>query len=178
MIPSMFLWYLSVTGVLLALTLIAIIRRIDLRLVLSTGVFMAGLVLSYLGLFSLTGAPQPVWLMWNVPHVAEAEIVGGYIEENVGIFILLQGPGIGPTPKYYWFPYSSKAAESFQKAQRASKQRGREGKGQGILMTHPFEKSLEERRFEDLYHEPPQPANPDKPHEEEVIRVPTRPAQP
>ncbi len=157
----MFVWYLIACAVLLGLTMTAIIRRHGLRLILSTMMFLVGLGMSYVGMFSLTGLPAPVWLMFAKPHVEEAEILAAFIEEDIGIFVLLQANEIGPMPKYYWFGYSAKAAEHLQKAMRKARgERGQEGDGR-LMMARPFEKSLEDRDDE-VFHDPPQPARPDK----------------
>ena len=162
MIPSLFVWYLIICVVLFVLTVITLIERKSVRLLLSTAVFFGGLALTYQGLFTLTGIPQPVWLMMARPAVAEAEVLGGYMEENVGIFVLLNAPELGPAPKYYWFPYSQKAAESFQKAKRGARKRAMDGDGDGsFMMADPFDASQDNRKI-DFFHEKPQTARPSK----------------
>lgn len=176
MIPSLFLWYLCICATLFVLTLISLIARKSVRLLLSTMVFFLGLTLTYQGLFSLTGIPQPVWLMMSRPVAGEAEVLGGYIEEGVGIFVLLNAPELGPAPKYYWFPYSRNAAESFQKAQRGARKRAMDGNGDGsFMMNKPFGLSQEERK-DDFFHEKPQVASPPKDQPASTtIQVPRQP---
>lgn len=159
---EMFFWYFGIAVILFGLALISVIRRTEVRLVLATLLFMGSLVYGYFGLFALTGTPRPVSLMLVKPHVKEAVVLGGHVEEDVGIFVLLQAQEIGPVPVYVWFPYSKKAAENFQKAQRKGRERGQKGGDERFVMVLPFEESLENRE-DDIFREIPQPKLPDKP---------------
>lgn len=161
---SLFFWYMLGAGVLLGLAILSLIQHRALRISLCTILFLSGLVLTYTGIFSLTGKPQPVWLMLSRPVLKEAELVGVDIQEDKGIYLLLKAAELGPIPQYFWFPYSTKAAEQIQKSMREA-ERQREGKDSKMMIDEPFEKSLE-TRDDGFIHAKPQPKGPDKPYQE------------
>lgn len=157
----MLLVYLIGVAVLFVIALVSFLDWRAPRVVLATTIFLLGLVLMYPGIVSLTGLPKPVEFIPFRTPIKEARVLGVYVIENKGIYLLLYARELGDIPRYYQFPYSPQGAEELQKQQKQGRKRVQEGEAgdESFLMKLPFEGSLEDQK---KFYPPPQPRNPPK----------------
>lgn len=123
-------------------------------------IFAPGLFYSFTNMLS---NPLPISMMapWNVPQVEVAEVVGLWLVENEGIYLLLMYEGID-VPKYYKLPWNKDLAQQLQKAQEGSKKNGKK-----IMIGKPFKIPYQDS-WEDeehpFVHPFPQPMTPPDKH--------------
>ena len=142
------------------LSIASLIGNQIIRFTTVTIIFFISLILSYNGIMTLSGLPQSVNLMITKPQVKEATVIGYVIDESIGIFLLLSAPELGPIPKYYWYPYTTKMAENIEKAERGTKSNGQDNgtEQKGLRVKNPFSnKSMEDRDLDGIeFYPPPQ----------------------
>ena len=114
------------------------------------------LPLAYASLVDLLSRPKPVSLEWWQAGAEEATVLGSLLQEDQGIHLWLQLPGLAE-PRAYVLPWNRQTAERLQEAQREAEQQGGD-----VRMRLPFEPSLDE--LEPKFYAMPQPALPPKDH--------------
>jgi hypothetical protein len=114
------------------------------------------LPLAYASLVDLLSRPKPVSMEWWQNGAEEATVLGSLLQENEGIHLWLQLPGLAE-PRAYVLPWSRETAERLQEAQRSAEQEGGD-----LRMRMPFERSFDD--LEPRFYAQPQPALPPKDH--------------
>lgn len=128
-------------------------RRLPVKVaaLLATTLFLP---LAWASMVDLLSRPKPVDLEWWLAEAEEATVLGSQIQENVGIHLWLQLPGVAE-PRAYVLPWNRDTAERLQEALREAEQQGGD-----VRMRLPFEPSLDDR--EPKFYALPQPALPPK----------------
>lgn len=153
-LSQLFALTVAVAGLLAAISLWTP-RRVALKAgALATASLF--LPLAYASLADLLSRPKPVNLEWWQAGAEEATVLGSVLQENEGIHLWLQLPGL-PEPRGYVLPWNRATAEGLQEAQREAEQQGGD-----VRMRMPFEPSLDE--LEPKFYAQPQPALPPKDH--------------
>jgi hypothetical protein len=153
-LSQLFALTVAVAGLLAAITLWTPRRPAVKATALVTATLF--LPLAYASLVDLLSRPKPVDLEWWQTGAEEATVLGSVLQENQGIHLWLQLPGL-PEPRGYVLPWNRETAERLQEAQREAEQQGGD-----VRMRMPFEPSLDDR--EPKFYAQPQPALPPKDH--------------
>ncbi len=143
---------LAIAAILAAIA-IAAPRRAWVRLT-ALATAMLFVPVGYVALTGLLSRPKPVGLEWAREATREATVLGASIAEDRGIYVWLQFSG-SVEPRAYEFAWDRDLAVELQEALREA-----ERNGTGVVMTLPFEPSLDAR--EPRFHALPQPALPPK----------------
>ena len=128
-------------------------RRLWIKLC-ALGATMLFMPTAYAAMVQLLSMPKPASYEWWHDTADEATVLGSSMQENQGIYLWLQLPGV-PEPRAYVLPWSQELAEQLQSAQREA-----EENRSGVQMRMPFEPSLDDR--EAKFYALPQPALPPK----------------
>lgn len=117
------------------------------------GLLVPLIALAFIAPATLLSKPKPIDWDW-FSSASEVAVLGSRIDEGEAIYLWLQIPD-AEEPRAYSLPFDRKTAEALQEAQREA-----ERNGSGVMMRHPFERSLEQR--EPMFYALPQPALPPK----------------
>ena len=104
----------------------------------------------YFGLSDMLGRPKPVKIEWSQANLAQATVIGSWMDEGKAIYLWLGIEGL-EEPRAYALPWSEEMARQLHGAQRVSEQNGTQ-----IQMRLPFEMSMDSRE-QRFYAKPPPP---------------------
>jgi hypothetical protein len=128
-------------------------RRLWIKLC-AVGATLLFIPTAYASMMQLLSMPKPATYEWWHSQTGEATVLGSSMQENEGIYLWLQLPGVSE-PRAYVLPWSRELAEQLQTAEREAEQNR-----SGVQMRLPFEPSLDDR--EQKFYALPQPALPPK----------------
>lgn len=152
------LWMFVFIGIMTALVAVVVWspRKFWIKII-ALILSVAFLACAYIVFGDLLSRPKPVGMELLYKDTEQAIILGAKIEEDKGIYLLLQLPLINE-PRYYVLPWDKDLALQLQEALRGARERR---DGRGIPFFWPFKKSLE-RRDLGVEHPFPQLALPEK----------------
>lgn len=158
---ALYMLYATLALGLFITALLGILNKFSFSRTIIAAMFVLSLGIGYLALGELLSRPKPVDIMtWERPDVEKARILGSYVVHGKAIYLLLIYEGV-TVPRYYQYPWSKPMAEQLERGKRAQALEQIEG----LELTLPFQRSLENRRHPEI-HEIPWPAPPSKNEEE------------
>ena len=163
---TLYISYASLGLALLLIVLSSLFGEFKFRRMILTCMFVVTLGAGYVVLTDLLSRPKPIGMFWNAPETEKAYVLGFWLKENEGIYVLLVVPEIG-VPRYYKYPWNIKMAEDLWAADREAQKQGLAG----FLFLKPFENSLYDG--ESIIHPEPPPMLEPKPTPNlDVIEIP------
>ena len=121
----------------------------------SVGIFVALIGVVYVGAIEMMSRPKEARLEWR--GIDQATLLGASLQEGKAIYVWLQIEGTNE-PRAYALPWSMERAQELQQAMSDA-----EANGTGVMVTQPFETSLD--TGEPKFYAAPQPALPPKDYE-------------
>lgn len=161
----LYISYVSLGLALLLIVLSSLSGHFKFRRLILTGMFIVVLTASFIVLSDLLSRPKPVEIFWNAPDTEKAYVLGYWLKENEGIYVLLLVPEF-PEPRYYKYPWSVNLAEKLQKIQGEALRRGQKA----FIWKFPFENTLNTKDAP-IYAIPPPVLPPKIPANTEVIPI-------
>jgi hypothetical protein len=163
-VTSFLIAFLSLALMLGAFAYVAVPAASRRRRAIIAGFFAVILGALFFGYSDMLGRPKSTRLEVFRASMPNAKVIGSYLNENNGMYLWLQLPGLDE-PRYYKLPWDEKVAKALQGAIAENERQH----GSGVGMSLPFERGWD--REDPKFYALPQPKLPDKPGERPPVTV-------